>query len=940
MLTLPYRHATTALFIYLCVLSDHTHAQRTETRTYNDSGQVLSIDGPRTDVSDVTAFNYDLQGNRIRMINALGQSWLYSRHDPAGNLLESIDPNGVMTTYGYDFRQRLTSITEAAGTSMAATTHFIYDPTGQLIETVAPNGARTHYEYDASGRLRALEDDQGNRMQYTLDAAGNITGQDIRDLSGTIVATQTRTYDVLGRMTRYQGGDPQITRDFAYDGNNNLTEVKDSVGNPTENRYGPLNNLIEQTDRAGNPVQFGYDAENRLVAVTDQRGLTTSYSYNAYGDLIEQQSPDTGLTQYRYDEAGNRVSETRSDGTQTHYTYDALNRLIGIDYGFNNDLGVRFNYDQGSYGIGHLTSMSDASGSTQYQYDALGRIVQKISEVDGHSFTEHFGYDLSGNITSRIYPSGLEVRYERDPQGRVTEAALVNTPAGENQILVDNMGYLPFGPLTRLTYGNGLTLSRDYDQDYRLVQQELNGGTLYQGASYDYDGNANILEILDLDTPVRDQGFGYDELDRLILDASDYGTKTYEYDAASNRTRRVFDKPDGRVRDTAFDYTPDNNRLRFVGRRTLAHDDNGNLLEIIRPNGRAKKTWAYDERNRMVAYWKHGVLKATYDYNALGQRVRKTRYRLNQQGTLREARTHIFHYNRAGQLIQQTVYKPNGTLKRQKHYIWLEQMPIAFLETVYRNNGSIKREELAYITPDHLNTPRLATNDAQQITWTWRSDAFGVGKIEKDPDGDGIKTNIRLRFPGQYEDGESGLHYNYFRDYHPGWGRYVQSDPIGLNGGLNTYGYVGGNPLSAGDPFGLVEWSGSQTTIAAGEGGGAVRYKFNLQSECVAGQTASVEIVAGGTAVMVGIPISGTYSRDVVFTDKKSSPDPSVFSGQSAFFYASWALGLVGVSVQKVQLGGAETSGVGYQMGWDASAAAGAGISTVVKSSSSVCECP
>ena len=60
-------------------------------------------------------------------------------------------------------------------------------------------------------------------------------------------------------------------------------------------------------------------------------------------------------------------------------------------------------------------------------------------------------------------------------------------------------------------------------------------------------------------------------------------------------------------------------------------------------------------------------------------------------------------------------------------------MPIAFLETVYRNNGSIKREELAYITPDHLNTPRLATNDAQQITWTWRSDAFSVGKIEKAP---------------------------------------------------------------------------------------------------------------------------------------------------------------------------------------------------------------
>ncbi len=79
-----------------------------------------------------------------------------------------------------------------------------------------------------------------------------------------------------------------------------------------------------------------------------------------------------------------------------------------------------------------------------------------------------------------------------------------------------------------------------------------------------------------------------------------------------------------------------------------------------------------------------------------------------------------------------------------------------------------------------------------------------MGRIDKDLDGDGIKTNICLRFPGQYEDGESGLHYNYFRDYHPGWGRYVQSDPIGLNGGINTYAYVNSNPLRFTDEHGLA----------------------------------------------------------------------------------------------------------------------------------------
>jgi len=814
------------------LLANNTHAQRTESMTYNEFGQVLTIDGPRMDVSDVTTFDYDLQGNRIRMTNALGQPWLYSRHDASGNLLESVDPNGVVTTYDYDLRQRLIGVTGAAGTSLAATTDFIYDPTGQLTGMIAPNGAATHYEYDAAGRLIALEDGLGNRLEYTLDSAGNITRQDILDTTGTVVATQTRTYDILGRMTQYQGADPQVTQDYAYDGNNNLTEVKDSAGNPTVNHYDPLNNLMEQTDRAGNPVHFEYNAEDRLIAVTDQRGLTTTYTRNAYGEVIEQHSPDTGLTQYNYDEAGNQLNETRNDGTQVRYSYDAINRLTDIEYGFNTSLDVSFDYDQGSQGVGRLTSMSDAPGSTQYQYDALGRITQKASTVDGNHFTEQFGYDLSGNLTSQIYPSGLKLQYERDTQGRVTVISLINTPAGTSRTLVDHIDYLPFGPLTQLTYGNGLILNRDYDQDYRLTQQELTGGALYQGASYGYDGNTNILEILDLDTPIQDQNFGYDELDRLTLDDSDYGTKTYEYDEASNRTRRQFDKPDGSLGDTGFDYAPDSNRLRFVGQRSLEHDDNGNLLEITRANGNAKKAWPYDERNRMVAYWKGGVLKATYDYNALGQRVLKVRHNLDEQEMEQEGRTRIFHYDLQGQLIQETVYKPDGTLKRQKHYLWLDQMPIAFVETVYRNNGNIKREELAYITPDHLNTPRMATNDAQQITWTWRSDAFGVGGIEKDPDGDGIKTNIRLRFPGQYEDGESGLHYNYFRDYHPGWGRYVQSDPIGIlrnlaspqlevvaqsrvplylqdvkpEAGLNhVFGYVGQNPMDSEDPYGLVE---------------------------------------------------------------------------------------------------------------------------------------
>jgi RHS repeat-associated protein len=107
---------------------------------------------------------------------------------------------------------------------------------------------------------------------------------------------------------------------------------------------------------------------------------------------------------------------------------------------------------------------------------------------------------------------------------------------------------------------------------------------------------------------------------------------------------------------------------------------------------------------------------------------------------------------------------------------------------------------ITYLHTDHLATPRKATDEAGAVVWQWDSEAFG----NKLPESSGATVN--LRFPGQYYDQETGLYYNYFRYYDPATGRYITSDPIGLQGGLNTYGYVGGNPVYWVDPWGLKSW--------------------------------------------------------------------------------------------------------------------------------------
>ncbi len=136
--------------------------------------------------------------------------------------------------------------------------------------------------------------------------------------------------------------------------------------------------------------------------------------------------------------------------------------------------------------------------------------------------------------------------------------------------------------------------------------------------------------------------------------------------------------------------------------------------------------------------------------------------------------------------------------------IWLEDIPVA----VIRKPTATSPIQVYYIHADHLNTPRVIVNTANIIVWRWENThPFGANLPDEDPDGNAQLFEYHPRFPGQYFDRETNLHYNYFRYYEPETGRYISPDPIGLAGGLNIYGYASGNSLSQIDPLGLAEYS-------------------------------------------------------------------------------------------------------------------------------------
>jgi RHS repeat-associated protein len=771
-------------------------------------GLLLTVDGPRTDVSDITHYSYYLTtdesgcgtvggvchraGDLYQVTDALGHITTMVAYDKNGRVVRSQDSNNVITDLTYTPRGWLKTRTVGG-----ATTTIDYDAVGNVIKITDADGVFVGYTYDAAHRLTDITDAVGNHIHYTLDAAGNKTKEDTYDSGNTLRRTLSRSYNTLGQLTGITDGLNHTVFNASYtdsyDANGNLVHTADGLGIQHKQGYDALNRLVSTldnyngTDTATQNTQatFAYDALDNLEGVTDPDGLSTTYDYDGLSNPKALHSPDTGTTSFQVDAAGNRIQQTDAKGIVRTTTYDAINRPVTVSYP-DSTQNITYHYDEadsvtgcsGSFPTDRLTRIVETAVTTTYCYDSHGNVTKKTQAQGTQVDTTSYSYTAADRLSSITTPSQTITQYSRDSAGRVS-GVTVTPNGGAGQTVVSAISYLPFGPIGSYTLGNGQTITRSYDANYQLT--DLTSPALNLHFARDVMGNITALGNTPGANPAIET-YGYDSLYHLagVNDASGSLIEAYTYSKTGDRLSKV---KAGGVATGMYGYQSGTHWLTSIGSAARTYDGDGNTIGSA--NAGETLGYGYSDRNRLAIVQRDQQTAATYVYNAKGERVAKS-------VTSPQVVNERFAYNEVSQLIGEY-----STANRD--YIWLSGLPIAVVD-----DGTTS--VISYVHADGVGAPRAIADSTGNIIWRWAYQGNSFG--EQQPAGSYV---YNLRFPGQYYDAESSLTYNQSRYYDTSIGRYVESDSLGLGGGLSTYSYVLGNPLA------FIDLDGRQ--VAPGDGG-------------------------------------------------------------------------------------------------------------------------
>ncbi|MFE7093887.1 putative T7SS-secreted protein [Streptomyces erythrochromogenes] len=712
---------------------------------YDRYNRLLSRTDP---LGHVSRFTYDEHG-RLAVVERPDGRQARAEYDDSGMPTRLVGTDGNITRQTFDERGNCTSVTDPSG----ATTEFTYDGAGGLTSVSDPLTGTTRLTLDLRGLPVEVTDPSGATTRYERDSFGRTVR-----ITDSLGAETRLEWTVEGRPSRRTAPDGTV-ESWTYDGEGNCLSHTDALGGTTHFAYTDFDLLAARTGPDGARHEFSHDINLRLTRVTEPQGLTWDYAYDAAGKLVAETDFDGRTLSYSYNDAGRMVSRVNGSGQRVDFTHNALGQVIRKEVEGN--AVTTFEYDI----FDELAVAASPDARLERLRDRHGRLLSE--NVNGRTLT--YAYDELGRRVGRTTPGGAVSEWSYDAAGRRTKL----TASGREIAF----SFDALGREVERTVSDFVTLTSSFDEMNRLTTQDITSrGSSLQHRSYTYRADGGLIGISDALSGAR--RFDLDSASRVTAVHARGWTEQYVYDDAGNQTKASWPAthPSHSATGTrAYQGT----RITSAGAVRYEHDGQGRI--VLRQKTRLSRkpdTWRYewDAEDRLTTVSTPDGTLWQYAYDPLGRRISK------------QSPSETVHFTWDGTtLCEQTTEDITLT--------W-DHAGLRPLAQTERRNDSTDERFFAIVT-DLIGTPTELVDESGDLAWRTRTTLWGTTTWTRD-----ATAYTPLRFPGQYFDPESGLHYNHFRYYDPESARYLSQDPLGLAPAPNTATYVN-NPQTWSDPRGL-----------------------------------------------------------------------------------------------------------------------------------------
>ncbi len=836
----------------------------------NGKGRLTSM----TDASGTTTYAYDAKGNVVTETKTISsQNYVTSyQYDDADNLTQITYPSGRTVDYSRNNIGQVTQVNTTFNGNTSVIANLIsYLPFGPVKSLTLGSGLVTTLTYDQDYRL--TDTVTGNSIQsltLAYNAVNNITS--ITNNNDT-TRNQSFTYDNLDRLLSGNGIYGNLS--YTYDAvGNRLTETKGSTTD-TYNYSSSSNQL--QGITGGQILNFGHDANGNITSagsdtftVSDANRMknmsdgstTIHYTYNGKGERVKKVSGST-TTIYHYDQSGLLIAESDAQANfQIEYVYLNGQRIALIDATSTGGSSGSTEYIVDNSDSSNTSTTGQWNSATSGTGDYEGVDVQKhtmnssetIIDNNDNAFsivgtytTWNIGSWYEGSNFHQLTPNSPDnsgTFVDNDSTSTSSVGSWTSFSCGGCYGSTLRQGVSGSGSDT-YTWNIPITETKDYrvyvqwtqhsnratDAPYTVhhtagtttidVNQQINGSTWYELGTFNLDNSSKVVLSNDANGYVIADAVKVVATDSLgngatwTIDVSTPGnyevfTKWSTHsNRATNAQYKIFhENGDTTVTQNqqingeqwislgTYEFAPNSSNSVFISDQA-----NGYIIvdsiRLVPTQDLSTFTWNLTNTGTfsylVYAKWTQDASHSADASYTINHTTGQDTVTVNQQ-------TNGTGWNLLG------TYDMNETSSVTLNMGTFGDViadAIKFVATATSGQG------VHYIHTNHLDTPQVITDGNKNVVWSADYEPFGTTNITVN-----TLTN-NLRFPGQYADSESGLNYNYFRDYNSGLGRYMQSDPIGLEGGVNTYSYVGLNPVVRIDQLGLFElvipWN--QTTI-------------------------------------------------------------------------------------------------------------------------------